>query len=56
MKMFTRNLAVELDTLGISINNVATGAIATPINTKPLNDPDGWGCFGTTEAVVKNEG
>jgi len=38
MKMFTRNLAVELDTLGISINNVATGAIATPINTKPLND------------------
>ena len=41
MKMFTRKLAIKSGTLGISINNVAPGAIATPINTKLLNDPDG---------------
>jgi len=40
MKMLTRNLAVELGPLGITINNVAPGAIETPINTKLLNDPD----------------
>jgi glucose 1-dehydrogenase len=39
LKMFTRNLAVELGRLGITINNVAPGAIETPINTKLLNDP-----------------
>lgn len=39
MKMLTRNLAVELGVLGITINNVAPGAIETPINTKLLNDP-----------------
>jgi glucose 1-dehydrogenase len=39
MKMLTRNLAVELGPLGITINNVAPGAIETPINTKLLNDP-----------------
>ena len=41
MKMFTRKLAIESGTLGMSINNVALGASATPINTKLLNDPDG---------------
>lgn len=40
MRMMTRNLAVELGALGITINNVAPGAIETPINTKLLNDPD----------------
>jgi glucose 1-dehydrogenase len=39
VKMLTRNLAVELAPLGITINNVAPGAIETPINTKLLNDP-----------------
>jgi len=39
MKMMTRNLAVELGPYGITINNVAPGAIETPINTKLLNDP-----------------
>lgn len=39
MKMLTRNLAIELGALGITINNVAPGAIATPINTQLLNDP-----------------
>ncbi|PSB01226.1 glucose 1-dehydrogenase [Merismopedia glauca] len=39
VKMLTRNLAIELAPLGITINNVAPGAIETPINTKLLNDP-----------------
>ena len=40
MKMLTRNLAVELGSLGITINNVAPGAIETPINTQLLNHPE----------------
>ena len=39
LKMLTRNLAIELAPLGITINNIAPGAIETPINTKLLNDP-----------------
>jgi len=39
LKMLTRNLAVELGPLGITINSIAPGAIATPINTALLNDP-----------------
>jgi glucose 1-dehydrogenase len=39
VKMLTRNLAVELAPLGITINNIAPGAIETPINKKLLNDP-----------------
>ena len=38
MKMLTRNLAVELGSFGITINNVAPGAIETPINTQLLNN------------------
>lgn len=38
LRMLTRNLAVELGSLGITINNVAPGAIATPINAKLLDD------------------
>jgi glucose 1-dehydrogenase len=39
VKMMMRNLAVELGPLGITINNIAPGAIVTPINTQLLNDP-----------------
>jgi len=38
VKMLTRNLSIELAPLGITINNIAPGAIETPINTKLLND------------------
>jgi glucose 1-dehydrogenase len=48
MKMLARNLAVELAPFGITINNVAPGAIETPINTKLLNDPQKLG------ALLKN--
>ena len=43
--MMTRNLGVELAPYGITINNVAPGAIETPINTKLLNDPDKLGAL-----------
>lgn len=38
MRMMMRNLAVELGPLGITVNNVAPGAIATPINKALLED------------------
>jgi len=39
LKMLCRDLAVELAPLGITINNVAPGAIETPINKALLNNP-----------------
>jgi glucose 1-dehydrogenase len=39
LKMITRNLSIELAPLGITINNIAPGAIETPINKNLLNDP-----------------
>lgn len=39
LKMLTRNLASELSVHNIRINNVAPGAIATPINKELLNNP-----------------
>ncbi len=36
--MLMRDLAVELGPLGIAVNNVAPGAIATPINKALLED------------------
>ena len=38
VRMLMRDLAVELGPLGITINNVAPGAIATPINKALLED------------------
>jgi len=43
MKMLTRNLAVELGPLGITINNGTRGD-RNSINTKLLNDPEKLGC------------
>ena len=39
MKMMMRNLAIELAPFGITVNNIAPGAIETPINTQLLHDP-----------------
>jgi glucose 1-dehydrogenase len=38
MRMLMRDLAVELGPLNITVNNIAPGAIATPINTKMMAD------------------
>jgi glucose 1-dehydrogenase len=40
VKMITRNLAVELGPFGITINNVAPGAINTPINKSLVEDKE----------------
>jgi glucose 1-dehydrogenase len=39
VKMMMRNLSIELAPYGITVNNIAPGAIETPINTALLNDP-----------------
>jgi len=39
VKMLTRNLSIELAPFNITINNIAPGAIETPINKNLLNDP-----------------
>jgi glucose 1-dehydrogenase len=38
LRMLMRDLAVELGSLGITVNNIAPGAIATPINKSLLED------------------
>lgn len=39
MRMMMRNAALELARYKIRVNNIAPGAIATPINEKTLHDP-----------------
>ena len=61
MRMLCRNLAMELAPHKINVNNIAPGAIATPINQKVLDSPEAkaaavgeipWGRFGTPEEVA----
>jgi len=61
LRMLMRDLAVELGPLGITVNNVAPGAIATPINKSLLEDKPKLnallaniplGRMGTTEDVA----
>lgn len=40
LRMVMRNAALELAPYKIRVNNVAPGAIATPINARTLNDPE----------------
>ena len=35
-----RNIAIELAPLGITVNNVAPGAVETPINRELMNQPE----------------
>jgi glucose 1-dehydrogenase len=62
LRMMMRNMAVDLAPHHININNIAPGAIATPINQEVLNDPQDkknaeseipWGRFGKPEEVAK---
>jgi glucose 1-dehydrogenase len=39
LKMMMRNLAIELGASGITVNNIAPGAIETPINRRLMSDP-----------------
>jgi glucose 1-dehydrogenase len=39
IRMMMRNLCIELAPHGITVNNIAPGAIATPINQSVLDDP-----------------
>lgn len=61
IRMLMRDLAVELGPLGITVNDVAPGAIITPINKGLLNDPSKLdpllrniplGRMGTSEEVA----
>jgi|SRR5271170_6630687 len=61
IRMMMRNLAMELADYKINVNNIAPGAIATPINQSVLNDPVAlknaiseipWGRFGRPEEVA----
>jgi glucose 1-dehydrogenase len=61
VRMLMRNLAMELSPHKINVNNIAPGAIATPINQAVLNDPEAkaaaiteipWGRFGRPEEVA----
>jgi glucose 1-dehydrogenase len=40
LRMMMRNAALELAPFNIRVNNVAPGAIVTPINAATLNDPE----------------
>jgi glucose 1-dehydrogenase len=61
IRMLMRNLAMELAQHRINVNNIAPGAIATPINEDVLEDPTEkknavgeipWGRFGRPEEVA----
>jgi glucose 1-dehydrogenase len=61
VRMMMRNLAMELAPYKINCNNIAPGAIATPINQSVLSDPQTmknavseipWGRFGKPEEVA----
>src|SRR5205823_10491935 len=61
IRMLMRNLSMELAPHKINVNNIAPGAISTPINEPVLDDPKAtkdaleeipWGRFGKSEEVA----
>jgi glucose 1-dehydrogenase len=61
LRMMMRNLALELAEHKINCNNIAPGAISTPINQAVLDDPEAmknalseipWGRFGKPDEVA----
>jgi len=61
VRMMMRNLSIELAPYKINVNNIAPGAIATPINQAVLDDPEAsknaiseipWGRFGSPDEVA----
>ena len=40
MRMLTRTAGVELGPQGVQVVGVGPGAVATPINTSTMNDPE----------------
>ena len=61
VRMMMRNLAMELAVHKINVNNIAPGAIATPINQAVLDNPVAkshaideipWGRFGRPDEVA----
>ncbi|HEY4329781.1 MAG TPA: glucose 1-dehydrogenase [Phycisphaerae bacterium] len=61
VRMLMRNIAMELAPYKINVNNIAPGAIATPINQSVLDNPQAlkdalteipWGRFGTPAEVA----
>ncbi len=61
IRMMMRNLAMEFAQYKINVNNIAPGAIATPINQSVLSDPTAlanaiseipWGRFGRPDEVA----
>ncbi len=61
LRLLMRNIAIELSPHKINVNNIAPGAIATPMNQAVLNDPEElknalseipWGRFGSPEEVA----
>lgn len=61
LRLMMRNIAIELAPHKINVNNIAPGAIATPMNQAVLDDPDElqkalseipWGRFGIPEEVA----
>lgn len=61
LRLMMRNIAIELAPHKINVNNIAPGAIATPMNQSVLDDPEElqnalseipWGRFGLPEEVA----
>lgn len=61
LRLMMRNIAIELSPHKINVNNIAPGAIATPMNQAVLDDPQEyqnalgeipWGRFGLPEEVA----